>query len=593
MKLQSIQGGQPARKMLDCKLYVRRKDLTVVKASEIYYEYVGENSYMPISSLVAEEDGRLLLQSAENLTKPVELITTLTNRKDNRRNIYFRMENCDQTEEGKSLLKVTLFDIKDIEDRTSYLEQSIAKYRHFLSLNNQYYFEYTLHDNHIVVYKYINERSLQIRSCSLEEFAENMQEEYEPTEEQCEQMNAFQAYLRNGSSNFEMEFAMYPNAEKSVCRVKGGRLYKNRNMVVGIFVPDQIASHEAYYLTPAARDVGTGLLNKKAVTEYTVEKLSLKDGNTRWFLLFDIDDFKNINDTYGHLFGDIVISRIADILQTNVGYRGIVGRFGGDEFCVFLEKINDRAALKNLVKTIVKEMAYAFDPQLTVTASIGVSQYPVDGEEYETLFSKADKALYVAKEKGKNRHIIYDEKLHGSTKKDDIKSMTVAYAVSKVKKRGALVEVLDEVYSKGIQCVTDDPKILKKLRELFDLDGITIYTDYGRRLLCRNGHYICEAPTEHWGIMDASYKVMYGEDDMLVESTMSRLKANYPELYLRYVEQEVGAFVQCVSRKEGVPFAAIHFEVFNRNRKWSDTDVELLGVIGNCIGKLLCNSAAE
>lgn len=592
MRLQKVENSQPVKKMLDCKLSVR-KDLTVVKASEWYYEYVGEYSPLPISSLLEEEDGELLEKCVSDLEEPIEIITRLYNRKGKCKNIYLRMEKSDETEDGNALLKITMFDIRDMEERTAYLERDITKYRHFMSLNDEYYFDYSVETDIITLYKYINERAMQLMNATLDEFVENMDREHSPTGEQKEQMRVFVAYLRAGSSSFEMEFTMHSQEGESVCRVKGGRLYKYTNMVVGIMRPNQIADNEAYYLTPAARDAGTGLLNKKAVTEYTVGRLQLKDGNTRWFILLDIDDFKNINDTYGHLFGDKVISRVADILQFNVGFRGIVGRFGGDEFYIFLEKVPDRAAVKILIKTIVKEMAYAFDPQLKVTASIGIVRYPEDGEDYETLFSKADRALYVAKEKGKNRHIIYDEKLHGSANKDDMKSMTVAYAVSRVKRREAMVEVLNNVYAMGIQYVVEHPQVLKKLRELFDLDGITIYTDYGKKLLCRSGDYMSEAPKEHWGLMNVKYSTMFGEDDMIVESGMTRLKANYPELYQRYAKQEVGAFIQCISRKDGIPFAAIHFEVFNRNRKWSDTEIEMLGVVGSCIGNLLAERAVE
>ena len=56
-----------------------------------------------------------------------------------------------------------------------------------------------------------------------------------------------------------------------------------------------------------------------------------KDGQVRWLVIIDIDDFKHINDTYGHIFGDQVIRRVAEIMQELVGQRGVIGRFGGDE----------------------------------------------------------------------------------------------------------------------------------------------------------------------------------------------------------------------------------------------------------------------
>ena len=401
-----------AGKITDCRLYVR-KDLTVARASEWYYVFVGDNSYLPVSSFLAPEDGEVLVRAAENLTEPLEMITTITNHKDGYRNIYLRMECSSETENGVPLLCVKFFDIRDMEGRCAYMERQMAKYRHFMTLNNQYYFEYTLNDNKFVLYKYINERSMSIFAGSLDEFVEKMDREQQPTREQQEQMSLFGNYLKMGSTSFELDFTVNGQGEASVCWVKGGCLYKDKSLVVGIIIPEHASGNETYYLTPAARDAGTGLFNKKAITEYTIEKLQQKDRKTRWFILFDIDDFKNINDTFGHLFGDKVIRKVADVLQVNAGYRGVVGRFGGDEFFVMLEKVDDRTALKNWLKTVVKEIVYAFDPKLKVTTSIGISQYPVDGEDYQELFEKADKALYIAKEKGKNRHIIYDMRYPG------------------------------------------------------------------------------------------------------------------------------------------------------------------------------------
>ena len=98
---------------------------------------------------------------------------------------------------------------------------------------------------------------------------------------------------------------------------------EKRDMVAGIITPDRNREQEAYYLTPAARDAGTGLLNKRAWTEYTIEQLNRKDGQVRWLVIIDIDDFKHINDTYGHIFGDQVIRRVAEIIA---GIGGTAGR---------------------------------------------------------------------------------------------------------------------------------------------------------------------------------------------------------------------------------------------------------------------------
>lgn len=584
MKILRDKNDGFAGRMTDCRLYVRR-DLTVARASEWYYVFVGDNSFLPVSSFLAPEDGELLLQEAQNLKEPVELITTIINFRDGYRNIYLRMECSDETENGMPLLCIKFFDIRDMETRCAYMEKQMAKYRHFMTLSNQYYFEYTLEDSKFVLYKYINERAITVYSGSLEDFAEKLDRERQSTREQ---LDLFCSHLKNGSASFALEFSVNGQEGPTFSSVKGGCLYKDKSLVVGVIIPENSSEQETYYLTPAARDAGTGLFNKKAITEYAVEKLQQKDMLPRWFILFDIDDFKNINDTFGHLFGDKVIRKVADALQVNAGYRGVVGRFGGDEFLVMLEKVNDRTGLKNWLKTVVKEIAYAFDPELKVTASIGISQYPTDGEDYQELFEKADKALYIAKEKGRNRHIIYDEKLHGTVGKDDMQNMALTYAISRVKRREALAGFLSNIYRTGIDYIAKDAKIQKRLRDLFDLDGITIYDDYGRRVVCRSGSYMHEAPDAHAGLTDERYVAMFSEESILVLTNINRLKSLHMGAYFVAEHQEIGASVQCISRKDGVPYAMVNFEVFNRNRKWSDTDIEMLGIIGSCIGNLLC-----
>ena len=144
MKIERIGDSYFTHGLIDCKLYVR-KNLTVVKATEWFYVYVGDNSYLPISSMILPEDGKLLLEHAENYTGEIELITEITDSRGGHRNIYLRMEQSDQTEEGVPLFLITLFDIRDMEQRNANVEANLGKYRHFMTLNsdlaNEFYFE--------------------------------------------------------------------------------------------------------------------------------------------------------------------------------------------------------------------------------------------------------------------------------------------------------------------------------------------------------------------------------------------------------------------------------------------------------------------
>ena len=588
MRVNSVEPKGYSNRIMDWKVFVRQ-DLTVAKASEFFYEFVGENSFRPVSELLLPEDGELLREAVTaDPFQPLELLTVLHNLKDSVRSVFLRMEQSKQTENGIPLYQITISDIHDLEMRNLRLEQSILKYRHFMTLEDVYFFEYLLDQDTISAYKYVNERAMNQFEGSMNELIRNVEQAHEGSDiaRLEDQLRTFCAHLRNGDDFFEMEF-IRGQEDKEIWKVKGARIPKKRDMVAGIIIPDRNREKEAYYLTPAARDAGTGLLNKRAWTEYTIEQLNRKDHNTRWLVIIDIDDFKHINDTYGHIFGDQVIRSVAEIMQALVGQRGVIGRFGGDEYVILLEKIETREQLKTLLKTIAKEFALAFDPKIHVTASIGVSEYPVDGNEYEKLMRKADKALYLAKEKGKNRHIIYEERLHGKLETDDMQNMAMAYAVSKEKKREVITEMITGMCREGVGFIVENPEKLQQIRSLYDLDGITIFSDRGNKLVCRNGNYVAEAPDGRPGFEDEKYLSLFGEDDIFIESNMVKLRSQNPAAYAVTQKQEIGAALQCLTRKEGVPYTMVNYEVFNRNRKWSDEDVTLLTVLGHCIGNLL------
>lgn len=588
MRINSVEQKGYTNRIMDWKVFVRR-DLTAVKATEYFYEFVGENSFRPVSELLLPEDGELLKKAVEaDPFQTLELITVLHNLKDSVRNVYLRIEMSEQTENGIPLYQITISDIHDLEGRNLRLEQTILKYRHFMTLEDVYFFEYLLGQDKITVYKYVNGRAMPQFDGFINVLIQNVEQAHEGSDIAIleGQLRTFCAHLRNGDDFFEMEFVS-EQEDKGIWRVKGSRIPKKRDMVAGIITPDRNREQEAYYLTPAARDAGTGLLNKRAWTEYTIEQLNRKDGQVRWLVIIDIDDFKHINDTYGHIFGDQVIRRVAEIMQELVGQRGVIGRFGGDEYVIVLEKVETRDQLKTLLKTIAKELALAFDPKTRVTASIGVSEYPVDGNEYEELMRKADKALYLAKEKGKNRHIIYEERLHGKLEADDMQNMAMAYAVSKEKKREVITEMITELCASGVDSIVKKEERLQQIRSLFDLDGITIYSEAGAHLVCRNGNYMVEVPDGRGLFEDEKYLALFGDDDNFIESNTLKLRFQDPAAFAVMQKQEIGASLQCLSRKEGVPNVIVNYDVFNRNRKWSDEDITLLTILGHCIGNLL------
>ena len=141
------------------------------------------------------------------------------------------------------------------------------------------------------------------------------------------------------------------------------------------------------------QDNFTGLYNKQSAVDLIQETLQKNPDQMHALALLDIDNFKMLNDTYGHVEGDKVILSIANVLKRNFRKSDILGRFGGDEFIFFIQDIPSLDWLKNKLCQLIqyKEERYGY------TNSIGVAVFPQDAKDFNKLMSCADKALYHSK----------------------------------------------------------------------------------------------------------------------------------------------------------------------------------------------------
>lgn len=156
-------------------------------------------------------------------------------------------------------------------------------------------------------------------------------------------------------------------------------------------------------------DEMTGLYNK-TTTEYTMDSvLKLSDKHTEVLMVIDIDNFKTVNDTKGHQSGDHVIKIIANLISGLFRKTDVIGRIGGDEFCVLMVDIPDMEIAYAKVNELIQTMRYK--PNLTipeyVTLSIGMATNHQKSTSYVELFKKADEALYKAKQSGKAQYREY------------------------------------------------------------------------------------------------------------------------------------------------------------------------------------------
>jgi diguanylate cyclase (GGDEF)-like protein len=146
-------------------------------------------------------------------------------------------------------------------------------------------------------------------------------------------------------------------------------------------------------------DMLTRTLNKITILNLIDKLISSKKVEIFSILMFDIDNFKAINDSLGHVTGDKCLKTLADIASSNIREVDYVGRYGGDEFIIVLPTLSENEA-KFVAERFRKKVNETSNPRFTV--SIGIATYPYDGQTVQDLISVADKGMYKAKSKGKN-----------------------------------------------------------------------------------------------------------------------------------------------------------------------------------------------
>ena len=161
----------------------------------------------------------------------------------------------------------------------------------------------------------------------------------------------------------------------------------------------------------AYRDSLTRLPNRLLFMEHlnAALKRARRDGHVAGLVFIDVDNFKQINDTFGHQVGDDVLQQVAQRLRHALRDNDTLARFGGDEFVAIVE-VAQRSALTLVTDNLLKHLRAPFTAagrELFITASIGVSSYPSDGTDASELLRNADRAMYSAKSEGRDTHRFY------------------------------------------------------------------------------------------------------------------------------------------------------------------------------------------
>ena len=167
----------------------------------------------------------------------------------------------------------------------------------------------------------------------------------------------------------------------------------------------------------ADTDLLTGLNNKLATERKIKEYMANNPNSQSMLFILDVDDFKKINDTMGHAFGDEVLRSLGQQLPAIFRATDIIGRVGGDEFMIFLKGVTEADSVRKEAKKVenfFRNFKAGEYVKYAATASIGVAVFPQEGADFESLYKAADQGVYKAKKRGKNQVAFYQEEWMGT-----------------------------------------------------------------------------------------------------------------------------------------------------------------------------------
>ncbi len=571
-----------------------QKGYTIVDATEPFYRYVGSNSARPFPMLVHPEDVECVKDALNRLEEePQRLIFRLLCDDGSYRYMYGVFEHNGREEAGFRFVDVNVLDIMRIHYRYDSEAVKILKYRKYLSLADELYFEYSYADDQITIFEYINDRAIQRFKDTLSNLQRQVAESKEYTFKQKAEFESLQEYLKNYAQTIDLELdGELFGLDCGYMHLNGGIVYVNntKEMMAGTFkITGEIKRDDKYYMSPHAFDNATGVYNKRAIKEIAMELIANAKDNKVLLSVMDIDDFKNINDTFGHVMGDEVIAKVAEIIRTSLGNRGFVGRFGGDEFMVVMDKVKDAENFAGIFKTIRKNIAWSCGemmPNTEVTLSLGLATYPDHATNYDELFKVADKCLYIAKDKGKNRVISYKPHLHAD--------FDMAAATSKkhmpMTYEQLCAAVTELMNSEATARVEDFDKDLRSFLQCYNIDRV---------ILCSGDDYECirivqsEEVSEDvpgavsdmafWNEPDAS--VLFDKNGILVKNKISPFKDTHPAVYETLFAQGTECFVAVKVQPASGPKMLVFFDDIQRRHKWSNQEAGLLNIAACIIAR--------
>lgn len=351
-------------------------------------------------------------------------------------------------------------------------------------------------------------------------------------------------------------------------------------------------------LEKTQRDPSTMLYNKTTTEMLAKQYLEYESDCVHALMVIDIDNFKKINDTMGHLFGDAVLIEVAQRLRDLFEKTDVVGRIGGDEFLVLLRGDQSREIMEGKAQSVCgafRSIRLPVQDNFQITASIGMAVYPSDGPSYQELFQKADKALYHLKHGGeKNRYAFYEDTM-------------MEEPVNSVQKRHPenlpAADGTDGFYQKMVSGTLDilfgspgEPGAVDRALALigcrFQVSRVYVFENSEDNLSCSNTYEWCAEGVA--SMKDSLQDFLYSEigshdrrfdrDGLFYCYDIGKMDRSVRPMLER---QGIVSTIHCGIYEKGVFRGYVGCDNCFENRKWLKSEIDAFSAVSKIIGGFL------
>lgn len=365
-------------------------------------------------------------------------------------------------------------------------------------------------------------------------------------------------------------------------------------IIVGRVVSDEAVGHASTameIMNELQYDSLTGVYNKKTITEYAKKRLAEEKEKRIVIAILDVDHFKSVNDTFGHLYGDKVLARVGGRLKEIVGEDGVIGRIGGDEFMIVFNGLDDDQVLRGMLRAIRTQIKWEFAEDfenLSITCSIGASIFPVNGRDYESLFKKADCCLYIAKEKGRDRYVFFRDEMHRASyeamlNKSQLNAMNNPREIRELKNIASFME----------SAVTDSRKAvldaMRHMKDTFGIDNINIYYGEGMKKVYSFGSDIPEAQDAMY-VFSEEFQELMGENERFLQIGFADTFSDItPDFCGRMKAERIASTIQCyIGDKRNIK-GLVTFNKCREASQWANYEIDCARIFAAVLSSMALN----